>query len=318
MTRFRDWRGWVAAFTLLPAAAFLIGTVAGPAVGAETAKSPKGAPSLSTSDRTVHPNEKVTVRGRFRPLATESAGVGGEPEPAPQPVRIQFRALGSKYWHDARATRAGKAGRFRERVRVERSGRIRAVSSDGRATGADKVTVRSVTHASVEKRAKVGQKVTIKGRVAPAGTKRKVTVKVGGEKLRAHTNRKGRFKTKWKPSHAGHDRVKVRAAGNLVAKGSKAKAGRVTVFRAAEASWYGPGLYGNGVACGGTLKPSTMGVAHKTLPCGTKLTIRYHGRQVKAKVIDRGPYVAGREFDLTEAVKTKLGMGGIGTIMVDR
>ena len=61
-----------------------------------------------------------------------------------------------------------------------------------------------------------------------------------------------------------------------------------------------------------------MGVAHKTLPCGTKLTIRYHGRQVKAKVIDRGPYVAGREFDLTEAVKTKLGLGGIGTILVDR
>jgi rare lipoprotein A len=247
----------------------------------------------------------------------KSSGLSAQPEPTAKPVRIQFRALGSKYWRDARATRAGKAGRFKERVKIKRSGRIRAIS-DGRATRAHKVTVRSVTRARVEKRAKVGQKVKVKGHVAPAGTRRKVTVKVGGDKLRTRTNRKGRFVAKWKPRKAGHSRVKVRAAGNLVAKGSKTKAGRVTVFRAAEASWYGPGLYGNGVACGGTLKPSTMGVAHKTLPCGTKLTIRYHGRQVKAKVIDRGPYVAGREFDLTEAVKNKLGMGGIGRILVDR
>jgi rare lipoprotein A (peptidoglycan hydrolase) len=312
MTSFRKWRGRVAAFLLLPATALLI-AVAGPAAGAEQAQ-PRAA-SLSTSDKTVHPNEKVTVRGRFRPAVPQSAGIG--PAPATKPVRIQFRALGSKYWHDARATRAGKAGRFKERVKVERSGRIRAIS-DGRVTRAKKVTVRSLTRAHVEKRVKVGQKATIEGRVAPAGTRRKVTVRVGGDKIRAHTNRKGRFATKWKPSDAGHNRVKVRASGNLIAKGSKAKAGRVTVFRPAEASWYGPGLYGNGVACGGTLKPSTMGVAHKTMPCGTKLTIRYHGRQVKAKVIDRGPYVAGREFDLTEAVKNKLGMGGIGTILVDR
>ena len=314
MTSFRKWRGRVAAWLLLPATAVLI-SVAGPASGAEQAK--PGTASLSTSERTVHPNEKVTVRGRFEPAVPQSAGIGAQPEPAAKPVRIQFRALGSKYWRDARATRAGKAGRFEGRVKIERSGRIRAIS-DGRTTRAKKVTVRSVTHAHVEKRAKVGQKVTIEGRVAPAGTRRKVTVKVGGDKLRARTNGKGRFVTKWKPNDAGHSRVKVRAAGNLVAKGSKAKAGKVTVFRSAEASWYGPGLYGNGVACGGTLTPSTMGVAHKTMPCGTKLTIRYHGRQVKAKVIDRGPYVAGREFDLTEAVKNKLGMGGIGTILVDR
>ena len=313
MTSFRIRRGRVAAWLLLPATAVLI-SAAVPASGAEQAQP---GTRLSTSDRTVRPNEKVTVRGRFEPAMSQSAVIGTEPEPAAKPVRIQFRALGSKYWHDARATRAGEAGRFSERVKIERSGRIRAVS-DGRATRAKKVTVRSVTRARVEKRAEVGQKVTIRGHVAPAGTRRRVTVKVGGDKLRARTNRRGRFVTKWKPHDAGHSRVKVRAAGNLVAKGSKTKAGRVTVFRPAVASWYGPGLYGNGVACGGTLKPSTMGVAHKTMPCGTKLTIRYHGRQVRAEVIDRGPNVAGREFDLTEAVKNKLGMGGVGTILVDR
>lgn len=317
MTCFRDWRGLVAALLLLPLAALLIGRAAGPAE-AQGAQTSPDRPSLSTSEQRVRPNELVTVRGRFRPASTQSGGVGGSAAPASQPVRIQFRALGSKHWRDARSTRAGKAGRFKERVKIERSGRIRAVSADGRATPTRKVRVRSVTRASVEKRARVGQKVTIRGHVAPAGQRRKVTIRVGGEELRARTNRTGRFRARWKPDDAGRSKVKVRSAGNLVAAGSTAKAGRVTVFRSAEASWYGPGLYGNGVACGGTLKPSTMGVAHKTLPCGTKLTIRYHGRQVRAKVIDRGPYVAGRDYDLTTATKLRLGFPGVGTVLANR
>jgi rare lipoprotein A (peptidoglycan hydrolase) len=315
MTSFRHRRGWVAAL-LLPITALMI---VSPAVSPASAKTSRnGTAQLTTSDRTVRPNEKVTVRGRFRPIAQQSAPVGSGGQPPAPAVRIQFRALGARYWHDVRSTRAAKTGRFKKRMKVARSGRIRALSGDGRATRAHKVTVRSVIHARVGKRAKVGQKVAIKGRVAPAATRRKITVKVGGDKLRTRTNKRGRFRAKWKPRKAGHSRVRVRASGNLVARGSKAKAGKVTVFRNAEASWYGPGLYGNGVACGGTLTPSTMGVAHKTMPCGTKLTIRYHGRQVKAKVIDRGPYVAGREFDLTQAVKNKLGMGGVGIIQVDR
>ena len=52
----------------------------------------------------------------------------------------------------------------------------------------------------------------------------------------------------------------------------------LTSYRQAGASFYGPGLYGNGVACGGTLMPGTLGVAHKTLPCGTMVKLRYHGR----------------------------------------
>ena len=55
-----------------------------------------------------------------------------------------------------------------------------------------------------------------------------------------------------------------------------------------------------------------MGVANKTLPCGTLVTLRYDGRTVRVAVIDRGPYVAGREFDLTEATKQALGFGGVG------
>ena len=70
-------------------------------------------------------------------------------------------------------------------------------------------------------------------------------------------------------------------------------------------SWYGPGLYGNGGACGmvpGGIQPDTVGVAHRTLPCGTKVTFRYNGRTATARVIDRGPYVAGRTWDMTHGL----------------
>ena len=48
------------------------------------------------------------------------------------------------------------------------------------------------------------------------------------------------------------------------------------------ATWYGPGLYGNEMACGGKLTKATFGVAHKTLPCGTKVAIAHGGRIVIA------------------------------------
>ena len=91
----------------------------------------------------------------------------------------------------------------------------------------------------------------------------------------------------------------------------------MTVYRPAIASYYGPGLYGNRIACGGTLQPDTIGVAHKTLPCGTKLhaALRQRGRRA---VIDRGPYAGNREFDLTEAHKNKLGFGSTGTVLVSK
>jgi peptidoglycan lytic transglycosylase len=94
--------------------------------------------------------------------------------------------------------------------------------------------------------------------------------------------------------------------------------GRLNAYRRAYASWYGPGLYGNHLGCGGTLTPRTLGVAHKSLPCGTKLTLRHRGRSVAVRVIDRGPYVAGREFDLTERTARRLHFRGHGSILTTR
>jgi peptidoglycan hydrolase-like protein with peptidoglycan-binding domain len=76
----------------------------------------------------------------------------------------------------------------------------------------------------------------------------------------------------------------------------------------AKASSYGPGLWGNKTACGQTLYTTTIGVAHRTMACGTRLKFQgKNGVVVAATVIDRGPYVSDREFDLTEATVKQMG-----------
>ena len=74
-------------------------------------------------------------------------------------------------------------------------------------------------------------------------------------------------------------------------------------------SWYGPGFYGNRTACGKAMTESLIGVAHRTLPCGTMITFKNpsNGRIVTAPVVDRGPYVGGRQWDLTGGLCLKLG-----------
>jgi peptidoglycan hydrolase-like protein with peptidoglycan-binding domain len=72
------------------------------------------------------------------------------------------------------------------------------------------------------------------------------------------------------------------------------------------ATWYGPGFFGNQTACGKTLEQDTMGVAHRELPCGSKVVLRYHGRYVRTKVVDRGPFSNGAKWDLTAATADAL------------
>jgi rare lipoprotein A (peptidoglycan hydrolase) len=72
--------------------------------------------------------------------------------------------------------------------------------------------------------------------------------------------------------------------------------------------------YGLGLACGGVLGRNQLGVAHKTAPCGTLITFTYAGRSLTVPVIDRGPYIAGREWDLTGATAAALGFPGLGQI----
>ena len=66
------------------------------------------------------------------------------------------------------------------------------------------------------------------------------------------------------------------------------------------ASWYGPGFWRNDTACGKKLRRKTVGVAHKRLPCGTKVVFNKGGRWLRTKVIDRGPFVEDVRWDLTQ------------------
>jgi rare lipoprotein A len=75
----------------------------------------------------------------------------------------------------------------------------------------------------------------------------------------------------------------------------------LSVYQQIVATWHGPGLYGNRTACGEKLTKHIVGVADRTLPCGTPVTISYNGQTLTMPVIDRGPYSDGTTVDLTRA-----------------
>src|SRR5581483_8066247 len=66
-----------------------------------------------------------------------------------------------------------------------------------------------------------------------------------------------------------------------------------------------------GTACGQPVNAQTVGVAHPVLPCGVKIFLDYDGKEVLTQVIDKGPAVPGREFDVTRALADKLGLQGV-------
>jgi rare lipoprotein A len=82
-----------------------------------------------------------------------------------------------------------------------------------------------------------------------------------------------------------------------------------TAHKGTIATWFGPGFYGQKTACGQTLTPAVVGVANRTLPCGTLVKVSYHGRRLVVPVIDRGPYAHnGAEWDLTTGAAQALGI----------
>jgi hypothetical protein len=165
-----------------------------------------------------------------------------------------------------------------------------------------------------------GRDLLVRGRVRPAGAHRVKVVIDGpsGGRQSEMTSRDGRFRMHWGLRSTGVYELRAYGVHDRRVTGSRSVSRRVTVYRPAAASYYGPGLYGGALACGGTLEPGTLGVAHKTLPCGTRVKLRYHGRSITVPVVDRGPYVAGRDYDLTEATKERLGFPSTGVVLASR
>jgi hypothetical protein len=165
-----------------------------------------------------------------------------------------------------------------------------------------------------------GRRAIVSGVLAPGLAGRRVTLQVRGDRgwttvARGRTASGGRFRVAYVPKNLGSRLARVRFGGDADNTAASRTLGRLDAYRATLASWYG--LTGR-TACGSNLTSGTLGVAHRTLPCGTLVTVRYNGRSVRVPVIDRGPFVGGREWDLTGATARALGFGGVGTVWSTR
>lgn len=125
----------------------------------------------------------------------------------------------------------------------------------------------------------------------------------------------GRYAFRFEANRIGSRNIRAVFKGDADNVGVKTRDG-LRVYNPARATWYGPGLYGNRTACGQTLRSDTVGVAHRSLPCGAEVAVLYQGRTIMLRVIDRGPY-SHADWDLTQRAAERLGFSGSDTIGVD-
>jgi hypothetical protein len=288
---------------------------------ATDAQTPGTKPSIKIADRSLTAGERARVTGRApgahgHAIALEHAGPSG----AWTTVASGTVGRGDRYTLRARVPASGAL-----RVTVQPSGDAAAVAAGaGASSNPRAVTVRRAVRVGGKRlHVKVGRRTTVGGRVAPraAGLPVKLQVRRDGRWAtldRDTTGTRGRFKLRDRVGRTTSAKARVVTAGADGLRAGTRRVGRLNVYRFAHASWYGPGLYGGQLACGGTLTPGTMGVAHKSLPCGSKVTFKHGRRSVRVRVIDRGPYVGGREYDLTAATAQRLGFEGHGAVLATR
>lgn len=237
-------------------------------------------------------------------------------------VRLEQAPAGHG-WRAVATSRSGAGGSYSFSVRARRSGAYRAVAGS-KASPAHRVNVVPRLSGRASRHVNIGRSVRVRGTLKPGLGGRTIRLQLrshGGWKTvdRARTGGGGRFRASWRAQRPGSYRLRMRFGGdrgNLAV--SRTLRRRANVYRPGAASWYGPGFYGGRTACGYTLNASIKGVANKSLPCGTRVRFRYHRRTTVAKVIDRGPYAGGREWDLTPATKQALGFGSTGTVWSTR
>jgi peptidoglycan lytic transglycosylase len=165
--------------------------------------------------------------------------------------------------------------------------------------------------------------LTVSGSLAPGSAGKMVVIELRGAKTHwawisaatARVRSDGSFSAVWQANHIGRFAIRAVVGG---ASGASAAAGlptvTVTVYRPSLATLYGPGFWGSRTACGKILRRSTIGVANRTLPCGTPVAIYYGGRTLIVPVVDRGPYANGADWDLTMATAKTLGISTTATI----
>lgn len=282
---------------------------------------PASLPATLSAHRVLPPGGHATVSGRL------PQGQGGAV------VELDFRAAGTSVWIPVATATSDRSGAFAVRAPLTRTGSVRVTTggaaSSATTTGAARSAVSAELPVSVRasltvRRPRidllVGAAMHVTGTLNPALPHRVVVLQERARRgwqavARARTGPHGRFALTFHPRHTGSASARVRFAGDVQNASDARPIGQVNVYRVAGASWYGGG---GSLACGGTLSDATQGVANKTLPCGTLVTLRYGARRLRVPVVDRGPYVAGRDFDLTPATRAALGFGDTGEVWSTR
>ncbi len=98
------------------------------------------------------------------------------------------------------------------------------------------------------------------------------------------------------------------STGGAAAPGAATASPKTRIRPSGVATWFGPGFYGKKTACGQTLTPAVIGVANRTLPCGTLIKVTYAGHALTVPVLDRGPYSHIASWDLTAGAAQALGI----------
>jgi hypothetical protein len=243
---------------------------------------------------------------------------------AGETVSLQYEPTGGSAFSTVATTTSGAGGSYKLTARLERSGTLSV--SPGNATIASTTTATDPSAqvsvgAGIAARPRVrdlliGSPLVVRGLISTPARGRLVALQQLHRRgwvtvARTRTDARGRYVVRFRPSDTGRAVLRVRFPGDSVNSAAGHRLPAIFIYRLAGASWYGPG---GTTACGESLGAGTLGVANKTLPCGTMVTLRYGNRRVTVPVIDRGPYVAGRDYDLTEATKYALGFGDVGDV----
>jgi hypothetical protein len=313
----------------LPRAVLAVAMLAVPVLGAGLAyaASPQASPSRSNS------SIQIDVRQQRIPYGQALTVSGRVPWSARgHTVVLDFQRAGSSDWQPIASTQVRDHAHFWFHKQVQRSGRVKVTGEwPAQATSSDQAGVTSTSASSDSRRVTVvawlrlghhesndygDHVITVPGRLQPGGRPRRVQLEVLSDGhwhtgAVAQTGRQGRFELRFTP-HSRWERLRVRFGGDRSNAGTRVEAGTVTVFSQAVASWY----YDAGsTACG---YHAYYGVANLSLPCGTKVKLTYHGRTVNATVDDRGPYIAGRTWDLNQNTAGALGFSGVDTVWASR
>ena len=162
----------------------------------------------------------------------------------------------------------------------------------------------------------VGSPVSLTGMLAGSGSGRSAQIQLQGEAgawltvASGPASRNGSFNLSWRAPKSGRFLARAVPKGARTSDVAATPTTVITVHNKTQATWYDQA--GTTSACGVKLRKATLGVAHKTLPCGTMLDFSFHGKSITVPVIDRGPYGAGISYDLTIETAKRLGFVNTG------